>query len=185
MAKMSSIHEDVLETLYSEQELEEMVARVAAEIQRDYADKNLFMVAVLKGSLMFMADLMRHLDIRCAIDFMAVSSYGNNTSTSGEVRVLKDLDSKLEGKDVLIVEDILDSGVTLAYLKKMLSARNPHSIRIATLLDKPERRKADVQADYVGEVVPDRFIVGYGLDYAEQYRNLPYIGVLKPEIYGN
>lgn len=182
---MSSIHEDVLETLYSEQELEEMVARVAAEIQRDYADKNLFMVAVLKGSLMFMADLMRHLDIRCAIDFMAVSSYGNNTSTSGEVRVLKDLDSKLEGKDVLIVEDILDSGVTLAYLKKMLSARNPRSIRIATLLDKPERRKADVKADYVGAVVPDRFIVGYGLDYAEQYRNLPYIGVLKPEIYGN
>ena len=182
---MSSIHEDVLETLYSEQELEEMVARVAAEIQRDYEDKNLFMVAVLKGSLMFMADLMRHLDIRCAIDFMAFSSYGNNTSTSGEVRVLKDLDSKLEGKDVLIVEDILDSGVTLAYLKKMLSARNPRSIRIATLLDKPERRKADVKADYVGAVVPDRFIVGYGLDYAEQYRNLPYIGVLKPEIYGN
>ena len=185
MAKMSSIHEDVLEILYSEQELENMVSRVAAEIRRDYADKNLFMVAVLKGSLMFMADLMRHLDIRCAIDFMAVSSYGNNTSTSGEVRVLKDLDSKLEGKDVLIVEDILDSGVTLAYLKKMLSARNPRSIRIATLLDKPERRKADVRADYVGAVVPDRFIVGYGLDYAEQYRNLPYIGVLKPEIYGN
>ena len=182
---MSSIHDDVLEILYSEQQLAEMVKRIAGEIRRDYEGGNLFLVAVLKGSLMFMADLMRELDMPCEIDFMAVSSYGSGTSTSGEVRVLKDLGSKLEGKDVLIVEDILDSGVTLSYLKKMLSARNPQSIRIATLLDKPERRRADIVADYVGTTVPDRFIVGYGLDYAEQYRNLPYIGVLKPEIYGN
>ena len=165
---MSSIHDDVLEILYSEQELKEIVKRVAEEIRRDYEGGNLFMVAVLKGSLMFMADLMRELDLRCAIDFMAVSSYGSGTSTSGEVRVLKDLGCTLEGKDVLIVEDILDSGVTLSYLKKMLAARNPHSIRIATLLDKPERRKADIKADYVGATVPDRFIVGYGLDYAEE-----------------
>lgn len=182
---MSSIHDDVLEILYSEQELKEIVKRVAEEIRRDYEGGNLFMVAVLKGSLMFMADLMRELDLRCAIDFMAVSSYGSGTSTSGEVRVLKDLGCTLEGKDVLIVEDILDSGVTLSYLKKMLAARNPHSIRIATLLDKPERRKADIKADYVGATVPDRFIVGYGLDYAEEYRNLPYIGVLKPEVYSS
>ena len=182
---MSSIHDDVLEILYSEQELKEIVKRVAEEIRRDYEGGNLFMVAVLKGSLMFMADLMRELDLRCAIDFMAVSSYNSGTSTSGEVRVLKDLGCTLEGKDVLIVEDILDSGVTLSYLKKMLAARNPHSIRIATLLDKPERRKADIKADYVGATIPDRFIVGYGLDYAEEYRNLPYIGVLKPEVYSS
>ena len=181
---MSSIHEDVLETLYNEQELEEMVARVAAEIQRDYADKNLFMVAVLKGSLMFMADLMRAITIPCSIDFMVVSSYGgSNTTTSGLVKIIKDLDGDLSGKDVLIVEDILDTGVTLSNLVPMLKMRNPNSVRICTILDKPSRRKADIAPDYEGFQVPDEFVVGYGLDYDEKYRNLPYIGVLKPEVY--
>ena len=139
----------------------------------------------LKGSLIFMADLMRAVTIPCSIDFLSVSSYGAGTTTTGAVRILKDLDDSLEGKDLLIVEDILDSGVTLSFLMKNLSARNPRSIRLCTLLDKPERRKVDIHADYVGAQVPDEFIVGYGLDYAEKYRNLPYIGVLKPEIYQN
>ena len=143
------------------------------------------MISVLKGSLIFMADLMRAVTIPCSIDFLSVSSYGAGTTTTGAVRILKDLDDSLEGKDLLIVEDILDSGVTLSFLMKNLSARNPRSIRLCTLLDKPERRKVDIHADYVGAQVPDEFIVGYGLDYAEKYRNLPYIGVLKPEIYQN
>ena len=181
--KAVSIHDDVEEILFTEEQLHEIVARIGAQINRDYAGKNLLMVSVLKGSLIFMADLMRQITIHCAIDFLAVSSYGNGTSSSGEVRILKDLDQSLAGKDILVVEDILDSGNTLSFLLKNLSARNPASIRLCTLLDKPERRKADITADYVGARVEDKFIVGYGLDYAERYRNLPYIGVLKPEIY--
>ncbi len=181
--KAVSIHDDVEEILFTEEQLHEIVARIGAQINRDYAGKNLLMVSVLKGSLIFMADLMRQITIHCAIDFLAVSSYGNGTTSSGEVRILKDLDQSLAGKDILVVEDILDSGNTLSFLLKNLSARNPASIRLCTLLDKPERRKADITADYVGARVEDRFIVGYGLDYAERYRNLPYIGVLKPEIY--
>ena len=173
---------DVAEILYTEDQLAEIVARMGRQISEDYRDKNLFMISVLKGSLIFMADLMRAVTIPCSIDFLSVSSYGAGTTTTGAVRILKDL---LEGKDLLIVEDILDSGVTLSFLMKNLSARNPRSIRLCTLLDKPERRKVDIHADYVGAQVPDEFIVGYGLDYAEKYRNLPYIGVLKPEIYQN
>ena len=138
---------------------------------------------VLKGSVVFMSDLMRSITIPAQIDFMSVSSYGSGVKTSGVVKIIKDLDQQLEGKDLLIVEDILDSGMTLSYLSQLLRARNPRSIRIATLLDKPERRTADIQADYYGFRVPDAFVVGYGLDYSEKYRNLPYIGVLKPEVY--
>ena len=178
-----SIHDDIKEILYTEEDLKRMVADLGNRISEDYKDKNLFMVAALKGAVVFMADLMRAIEIPCSIDFLSVSSYGAGTSTSGEVRVLKDLDTTLEGRDLLVVEDILDSGVTLSFLLKNLSARNPKSIRLCTLLDKPERRKVDIKPDYVGAQVPDEFIVGYGLDYDEKYRNLPYIGVLKPEIY--
>lgn len=177
------IHNDVAEILFTEEQLAEMTARIAKQINQDYKDKNLLLVSVLKGSLIFMADLMRQIEVPCAIDFLSVSSYGSGTSSSGEVRILKDLDQSLEGKDVLVVEDILDSGNTLSFLLKNLSARNPASIRLCTLLDKPERRKAEVYADYIGATVEDKFIVGYGLDYAELYRNLPYVGVLKPKIY--
>lgn len=178
-----SIHDDIQEILYTEEDLKNIVADLGKRISEDYKDKNLFMVAALKGAVVFMADLMRAIDVPCSIDFLSVSSYGSGTSTSGEVRVLKDLDTTLEGRDLLVVEDILDSGVTLSFLLKNLSARNPKSIRLCTLLDKPERRKVDIKPDYVGTQVPDEFIVGYGLDFAEKYRNLPYIGVLKPEIY--
>ena len=178
-----SIRNDVSEILYTEEKLQEIVQAMGRRITEDYQGKNLFLVSVLKGSLIFMADLMWAIDLPCAIDFLSVSSYGAGTTTSGEVRILKDLDSTLEGRDVLVVEDILDSGVTLSFLLKNLSARQPRSIRLCTLLDKPERRKVDIRPDYVGAVVPDEFIVGYGLDYAEKYRNLPFIGVLKPEIY--
>lgn len=177
------MHPDISEILYTENELKNAVEAMGRQISRDYEDKNLFMVAVLKGSLVFMADLMRAINIPCTIDFLSVSSYGNGTKTSGEVRLIKDLDCPLENKDLLIVEDILDSGVTLSYLKKTLEARNPRSIRICTLLDKPEHRRADIVADYRGFVIPNAFIVGYGLDYAERYRNLPYVGVLKPSVY--
>lgn len=179
------MHNDIAEILYTEEMLKEAVTKLGKQISEDYKDKNLFMVSVLKGSLVFMADLMRAIDIPCSIDFLAVSSYGSGTKTSGEVRMIKDLDCPLENKDLLIVEDILDSGVTLSYLKKTLAARNPRSIKICTLLDKPERRKTDIVADYRCFTIPDAFIVGYGLDYAELYRNLPYVGILKPEVYGD
>ena len=177
------MREDIAEILYTEEALHEAVTALGKQISEDYKDKNLFMVSVLKGSLVFMADLMRAVTIPCSIDFLSVSSYGNSTNTSGEVRMIKDLDCSLENKDLLIVEDILDSGVTLSYLKKTLAARNPRSIKICTLLDKPDRRRADIVADYRCFIIPDAFIVGYGLDYAEKYRNLPYVGILKPEVY--
>ena len=139
---------------------------------------------MLKGSYVFMADLTRKITIPCNIDFMAVSSYGNGTKTTGEVQIIKDIGSKIDGRDLVIVEDILDSGVTLSFLMKILKARGANSIRLCTLLSKPERRKVDVPIDYLGFEIPDEFVVGYGLDYAEKYRNLPYIGVLKPEVYG-
>ena len=180
---MSDMKDDIGEVLFSEEKIASIVRNMGRQISEDYVGKNLFMVSVLKGSLVFMADLMRAVTIPCSIDFLSVSSYGNGTASSGEVRILKDLDCSLEGKDLLIVEDILDSGMTLSFLLKTLSARNPASIRLCTFLDKPERRRVDIRPDYVGAEVPDKFIVGYGLDYAEKYRNLPYIGVLKPEIY--
>lgn len=177
------MHPDISEILYTESELKNAVEALGRQISQDYEGKNLFMVAVLKGSLVFMADLMRAITIPCSIDFLAVSSYGNGVKSSGEVRLIKDLGVPLENKDLLIVEDILDSGITLSYLKRTLAARNPRSIKICTLLDKPEHRQADITADYRCFLTPDAFIVGYGLDYAERYRNLPYIGVLKPSVY--
>lgn len=175
---------DIEKVLLSEDELKKIVEDLGAKITEDYKDKNLVVVSVLKGSVVFMADLMRAIKIPCSIDFMAVSSYGSGTKTSGVVKIIKDLDSEVVcGSDLLIVEDILDSGVTLEYLMKVLSARNPNSIRICTLLDKPERRKANIKADYSGAQIPDAFVVGYGLDYDEKYRNLPFVGILKPEVY--
>lgn len=175
---------DIERVLVSEEELSEIVKKLGAQITEDYRDKNLVLVSVLKGSVVFMADLMREIKVPCTIDFMSVSSYGSGTKTSGVVKIIKDLDTDVvEGADLLIVEDILDSGVTLEYLIKVLSARNPKSVRICTLLDKPERRKANVRADYAGTQVPDAFVVGYGLDFNEKYRNLPYIGALKPAVY--
>lgn len=175
---------DIEKVLLSEDELKKIVEDLGAKITEDYKGKNLVVVSVLKGSVVFMADLMRAIKIPCSIDFMAVSSYGSGTKTSGVVKIVKDLDSEVVcGSDLLIVEDILDSGVTLEYLMKVLSARNPNSIRICTLLDKPERRRANIKADYSGAQIPDAFVVGYGLDYDEKYRNLPFVGILKPEVY--
>ena len=178
-----SMNDDILRVLYSEEELEAKCAELGAQISKDYEGKNLLLVSVLKGAVVFMTDLMRHITVPCSIDFMVVSRYGNGVKTSGVVKIVKDLDADLAGKDLLIVEDILDTGMTLHYLKQLLQDRNPNSIRIATLLDKPERRRAAVRADYVGYQVPDEFVVGYGLDYDEKYRNLPYVGILKPEVY--
>ena len=175
---------DMLKTLITKEELEATVARLGREITRDYQGKTPMMVAVLKGAFIFMADLVRQVDIPCTLDFMCVSSYGKGMSTSGQVKIIKDLDTTIEGKDVIIVEDILDSGVTLSYLMDLLRARKPASIRLCTLLDKPERRVKPVELHYCGFTIPDAFVVGYGLDYAEHYRNLPYIGILKPEVYG-
>ena len=178
-----SLNNDILKVLLTEEELKAKCAEMGAQITKDYQGKNLLLVTVLKGAVVYLADLMSHIDLPCAIHFMVVSSYGSGTETSGVVKIVKDLDQDLAGKDILIVEDILDTGVTLHYLKGLLQSRNPASIRIATLLDKPERRKVDLQSDYAGFQVPDEFVVGYGLDYAEKYRNLPYIGILKPEVY--
>ncbi len=175
--------QDIDKVLITQEELDKRVQELGEQISRDYKDKNLLMVSVLKGSVVFMADLMRAISIPAAIDFMAVSSYGSGVKTSGVVRILKDLDSPIEGKDLLVVEDILDSGVTLNYLRELLRERGPASIKIVTLLDKPERRTADVVADYTGFTVPDEFVVGYGLDYDEHYRNLSFVGVLKPSVY--
>ena len=173
---------DIEKVLISEAEIEAAVARIARQITDDYRDKDPIFVGVLKGCFIFMADLMRHVEVPCAMDFMAVSSY-SGTSSTGAVKINKDLGQDIEGRHVIIVEDILDSGVTLSYLKHYLQGRKPASIRIAALLDKPSRRKADVYADYSCFEVPDAFVVGYGLDYDERYRNLPYIGILKPEVY--
>lgn len=174
---------DIKYVLYSEEHLKEVVTALGKQISEDYRGRNLLLVSILKGSVVFMTDLMRSIDIPCQIDFMAVSSYGSGVKSSGTVRILKDLDRDIRGYDILIVEDILDSGMTLNYLMELLYARDPNSIRICTLFDKPERRAVDIYADYKGIEVPDEFIVGYGLDYDEKYRNLPFVGVLKEEIY--
>ena len=180
---MKKMQDDILKVLLSQQEIADKVCEIGKQITKDYEGKNLLMVSVLKGSVVFMADLMRAVDTLARIDFMSVSSYGSGTKTSGVVKIVKDLDMNLEGYDLLLVEDILDSGKTLFYLREILQKRNPASIRIATLLNKPARREADIVPDYSCFEVPDEFVVGYGLDYAEKYRNLPYIGVLKPEVY--
>ena len=183
MVDNMSIHNDIERVFYSHEELQAKVKELGEAITRDYQGKSPIFVGVLMGCFVFMADLMRSVDLPCEIDFMAVSSYGKGTKSSGVVQINKDLSFDIAGRDVLIVEDILDSGVTLNYLKGYLENRNPASIKIVTLFDKPSRRKAPIYADYYGYEVPDEFIVGYGLDYAEKYRNLPYIGVLKHEIY--
>jgi hypoxanthine phosphoribosyltransferase len=174
---------DMDKILIGEEELKEIIRGLGERISNDYKGKELLLVSVLKGSVIFMADLMRAINIPCRIDFMSVSSYGAASKSSGVVRIIKDLDHVVEGKHLLIVEDILDSGKTLSYIRGILKTRNPESIRICTLLDKPERREVDINADYVGTCVPNEFVVGYGLDYNELYRNLPFVGVLKPEIY--
>jgi hypoxanthine phosphoribosyltransferase len=177
------MHGDIREILIREEELAEKVRELGAKISRDYQGKNLLMIGVLKGSVVFLADLIRAIDLPLQVEFMNVSSYGNGTKTSGVVKIIKDLDTPVAGYDLLLVEDILDSGKTLSHLREVLAARNPQSIAIAALLDKPERRQADIRADYCGFTIPDDFVVGYGLDYGERYRNLPYVGVLKPAVY--
>lgn len=173
----------ILRVLISEEDLKKRVAELGRQISADYQGREPLLVSVLRGSYIFMADLTRAVDCFCQIDFMAVSSYGKGTESSGQVKIIKDLSESIEGRDVIVVEDILDSGNTLHYLFQLLQARHPASIRLAALLDKPSRRTKPVKADYVGFEVPDEFVVGYGLDYNERYRNLPYIGILKPEVY--
>ncbi|MBR6565133.1 MAG: hypoxanthine phosphoribosyltransferase [Clostridia bacterium] len=173
---------DFKEILVSTEEIDEICQRLGKQISEDYADKNLLLVSVLKGGFVFMADLMRYITCDCQIDFLSVSSY-NGVKTTGHVTFKKDLDINPEGCDILIVEDILDSGITLTYLKKVLADRNANSIKVCAFLDKPTNHKVDITADYVGKVIPDEFVVGYGLDYNEKYRNLPYVAVLSPEVY--
>ena len=180
---MSTLHPDLEKILLPEEELKARVRQLGEEISRDYAGREPVLVAILRGSYVFMADLSRSLDILCRVDFMSVSSYGAGTTSSGQVNIIKDLSDSIEGRDVLVVEDILDTGNTLHYLFQVLQARHPASLKLAVLLDKPSRRTKPISADYVGFTVPDEFVVGYGLDYNEHYRNLPYIGVLKPEVY--
>ncbi len=175
--------EDFKEILITEEEINARVKEMGEEISRDYKDKDLVVVGVLKGSVVFTSDLIKRINIPCVLDFMAVSSYGEATESSGIVKIIKDLDYDIEGKDLLIVEDIIDTGTTLKYLLKYLKARKARSVAIASLLDKPARRKSKVEIKYLGFTVPDDFIVGYGIDYSERYRNTPYIGALKEEIY--
>ena len=169
------------ETLVSSEDLQRRIGELGVEISRDYDGRDLVMVGVLKGAVLFLADLMRHLTVPCEIDFMAVSSYGSETDSSGVVRILKDLDAPIEGRDVLIVEDIIDSGLTLHYLMKNLRARNPHTLEVCALLTKPERRRVDLPIRYVGFEIPNRFAIGYGLDHAQRYRNLAYVAALKDQ----
>lgn len=178
------MHEHVESILYSEEQLRQRVKELGAQITADYAGKEPVLASVLRGSYIFMADLTRAIDLPVTVDFMAVSSYGAGTKSSGQVEIKKDLSDSIEGRDLIIVEDILDSGNTLSYLLELLRARKPASMKLCTLLDKPDRRVKEVHVDYSGFTIPDEFVVGYGLDYAEKYRNLPYIGILKPRVYG-
>ncbi|TVX85167.1 hypoxanthine phosphoribosyltransferase [Paenibacillus agilis] len=177
------MHNDIEKVVISEEEIQARVNELGAQLTRDYEGKKPLVICVLKGAFIFMADLVKRIEVPMEMDFMAVSSYGASTESSGVVRILKDLDVSVEDRDVLIVEDIIDTGLTLSYLINILEGRKAASIKVVTLFDKPARRSANMEADYKGFVLPDEFIVGYGLDYAEEYRNLPYIGVLKPHIY--
>ena len=177
------MNKDIREILIEEDVLQTKVAELGAKITEDYKDKDLLLVCVLKGAVIFVSDLMRKIDLPLDIDFMAISSYGTNTQSSGVVRILKDLNTSIENRHVLIVEDIIDSGLTLSYLVENLKSRGPASVEICTILDKPDRRAINLDIKYTGFQVPDEFVVGYGLDYAEKYRNLPYIAILKEEIY--
>ena len=180
-AFQTEVEQGISEILIEEDALRERIAELGAEVSADYAGKDLLLVGVLKGAVFFMADLMRHISVPCEVDFMAISSYGASTDSSGVVRILKDLDETIEGRNVLVVEDIIDSGLTLSYLTRTLGARNPASLEICALLTKPERREVDVPVRYTGFEIPNRFVVGYGLDFAERYRNLRYVGVLADE----
>ena len=177
------MHRNIEQVLYSETELRQRVKELGCQITADYAGREPMLISVLRGSYIFMADLTRAINLDVTVDFMVVSSYGAGTVSSGQVEIKKDLSDSIEGRDLIIVEDILDSGNTLYYLMDVLRARKPASIRICTLMDKPERRTKSITADYVGFTIPDAFIVGYGLDYDEKYRNLPYVGVLKQSVY--
>ena len=174
---------DILKVLLTQEQIAARVCELGAELTEKYKDEEPLFIGILKGSFVFMADLIRNVNLKCSMDFMAVSSYGNGTSSSGAVKINKDLNEDITGRHIVIVEDILDSGVTLNYLCGYLQNRKPASITLVTLLDKPSRRKAPVKAEFIGFQVPDEFVVGYGLDYAEKYRNLPFVGILKPEVY--
>jgi hypoxanthine phosphoribosyltransferase len=179
-----TVHDDVSEVLLTEEQVQTRVRALGAQLSADYAGRSPVLVSVLKGSIVFLADLVRAMDVPLSVDLMEVSSYGSGTETSGQVRILKDLSGPIEGRDVVVVEDIIDTGLTLNYLLRYLTERSPASIRVCCLLDKPARRLAEIEIDYRGFSIPDRFVVGYGLDFNEQYRNLPYIGVLRPSVYG-
>ncbi len=181
---MSIFDNDIQEVLFSEEQLKNRVREIAQQITADYQGKEIMLISVLRGSFVFMADLCRAIDLPCTVDFMAVSSYGKGTKSSGQVQITKDLSEDISDRHIIVVEDILDSGNTLSYLLKILENRHPASIRLCTLLDKPDRRVKPVEVHYSGFTIPDAFVVGYGLDYAEKYRNLPYIGILKPRVYG-
>jgi hypoxanthine phosphoribosyltransferase len=178
----SELEDAVGEILIEEHELQTRIAELGRELSQDYAGRDLLLVGVLKGAVFFMADLMRHITVPCEVDFMAISSYGAATDSSGVVRILKDLDLNIEGRHVLVVEDIIDSGLTLSYLTRTLEARAPASLEVCTLLTKPERREVDVPVRYVGFEIPNRFVIGYGLDFGERYRNLPFVGVLHEDL---
>ena len=182
---MTAVHQDVGEVLIDGETLRSRIVELGAEISADYEGRDLLLIGVLKGAIFFISDLMRELTVPCEIDFMAISSYGAGTDSSGVVRILKDLEINISGRDVLVVEDIIDSGLTLSYLRRTLTARKPASLEICALLTKPERREVEVPVRYVGFEIPNRFVIGYGLDYAERYRNLPYIGVLHPNLVPN
>ena len=181
---MSIFDNDIQEVLFNEEQLKNRVREIAQQITADYQGKEIMLISVLRGSFVFMADLCRAIDLPCTLDFMAVSSYGKGTKSSGQVQITKDLSEDISDRHIIVVEDILDSGNTLSYLLKILENRHPASIRLCTLLDKPDRRVKPVEVHYSGFTIPDAFVVGYGLDYAEKYRNLPYIGILKPRVYG-
>ena len=177
------MREDIKEILFTQEDLKAITKELGEKVTRDYKDKKLYLVTILKGAVVFLTDFMRNVDLPWEVDFMVVSSYGSGVTSSGNVKIIKDLDVPLEDKDILIVEDILDSGNTLKFVVDMIKKRHPKSVEVCALLDKPSRRIADIQAKYVGREIPDEFVVGYGLDYDEKYRNLPYLGVLKPEVY--
>lgn len=181
--KKQSLHSDIDHVLLNEEQICKRIKELGAEVSEEYAGKDLLLVSVLKGSIVFMADLVRAIHIPHEIDFMATSSYGAGTQSTGVVRILKDLNASITGRNLIVVEDIIDSGNTLSYLVRILQERQPASLRVMTLLDKPDRREVDVKVDWVGFAIPNEFVVGYGLDYGEAYRNLPYIGVLKEEVY--
>jgi hypoxanthine phosphoribosyltransferase len=183
-ATATTIHADVQEVLLTEDQIQARVAELGAQLNADYAGLEPVLISVLKGSIVFLADLVRSMELPLSIDIMEVSSYGAATETSGQVRILKDLSNPIEGRHVIVVEDIIDTGLTLNYLLRYLREKGPASLRICCLLDKPARRLTEIPIDYVGFTIPDRFVVGYGLDYGERYRNLPYVGVLRPSVYG-